>query len=56
MSDNTLNETKIINEIFLKAARNPAFRDKMINSPEIILEQYNLSNTTKEIIIKALRE
>ncbi len=55
MDHNILSESEIINEIFRKAAKDPIFRDKIISTPEVIVEQYNLSDITKKLIVRALK-
>ncbi|MGC1933229.1 MAG: hypothetical protein WA667_30010 [Candidatus Nitrosopolaris sp.] len=39
-----------INEILLRAAREPEFRNQLINQPSNVLEQYNISDEAKSII------
>ncbi len=47
---------QILNEIFAKAAKDPEFRDKLIKEPSSILDKYELSNETKQMILEAVRD
>ncbi len=44
-----------LNEIFVKAAKDPEFRDKLIREPSSVLDKYELSNEIKQMILEAVR-
>jgi len=46
---------QILNEIFVKAAKDPEFRNKLIKEPSSVLDKYELSNETKQLILEAVR-
>jgi len=48
-------EVQTLNEIFAKAAKDPEFRDKLLNESSSILEQYELSNETKQLLVESIR-
>lgn len=45
------NEDAILNEMFEKAIKDAAFRKRLFNDPNTILESYNLSESLKKYII-----
>ncbi len=47
--------TQILNEIFAKAAKDPEFRNKLIKEPSSVLDKFELSNETKQMILEAVR-
>lgn len=47
--------TQILNEIFAKASKDPEFRNKLIKEPSSVLDKYELSNETKQMILEAVR-
>jgi hypothetical protein len=48
-------EVQTLNEIFAKAAKDPEFRNKLLNESASVLEKYELSNETKQILLEAVR-
>lgn len=48
-------EVQTLNEIFAKAAKDPEFRDKLLNESSSVLEQYELSNETKQLLVESIR-
>ncbi len=46
---------QILNEIFAKAAKDPEFRNKLIKEPSSVLDKYELSDETKQMILEAIR-
>ncbi len=51
----TDDELKVLNEIFVKAAEDPTFRKELIDDPDKILANYNLSDNAKQSILDALK-
>ncbi|RMF30039.1 MAG: hypothetical protein D6752_04855 [Candidatus Nitrosothermus koennekii] len=51
----TDNELSVLNEIFVKAAQDPAFRKELLDNPDEILAKYNLSDNAKQSILDALK-
>ncbi|GIU72294.1 MAG: hypothetical protein KatS3mg003_1773 [Candidatus Nitrosocaldaceae archaeon] len=51
----TDNELRVLNEIFVKAAQDPAFRKELFDNPDEILAKYNLSDNAKQSILDALK-
>ncbi len=49
-------EVQILNEIFAKAAKDPEFRNSLLKEPMSVLEEYELSNETKDLILNAVRD
>ncbi len=49
-------EIQTLNEIFAKAAKDPEFRNKLLNESSSVLEKYELSNGTKQLILSAVRD
>jgi hypothetical protein len=47
-------EAEIISEVLLKAASEPEFRNELIKDPDIILEQYDVSQEAKLIIRRSI--
>ncbi len=47
-------DAEIISEILLKAASEPEFRNELIKSPSIVLEQYDVSPEAKMIIKRSI--
>ncbi|HLE34698.1 MAG TPA: hypothetical protein VI698_02300 [Nitrososphaerales archaeon] len=52
-----LNEKEIqaLNEIFAKAARDPEFRNKLLNDSASVLKNYELSSETKKLLLDTVR-
>ena len=48
-------EVQTLNEIFAKAAKDPEFRNKLLNESSSVLEQYELSNETKQMLLESIR-
>ncbi len=48
-------ELRMLSEIFIRAAKDPAFRRELFNEPEKVLAEYNLSSNAKRSILDALR-
>ena len=48
-------ETETLDRIFIMAARNPEFRNKLFSQPEILLKEFDLSDRSKRIIIDTMR-
>lgn len=48
-------EIEVLNTIFSKAAENPEFRNKLFAEPAEILEEFELSDDAKHIIIDTIR-
>ena len=46
----------IINEILLRAANDPEFRNQLIRQPSNVLAQYNISNEAKSIIENSIND
>lgn len=51
----TNDELNVLNEIFTKAATDPAFRRELTDNPDKILAEYNLSDNAKQSILDALK-
>lgn len=49
------NEVQTLNEIFAKAAKDPEFRNKLLNESSSVLEKYELSNETKQLLLESIR-
>ena len=49
-------EVQTLNEIFAKAAKDPEFRNKLLNESSSVLEKYELSNETKQLLLNAVRD
>jgi hypothetical protein len=49
------NELQKLNEIFVKAAKDPEFRNTLLKDPNVVLEKYQLSKETKHTILEAIR-
>ena len=47
-------EIQILNEIFAKAAKEPEFRNMLLKEPSSVLEKYELSSETKQLLLKAI--
>ena len=48
-------EVQTLNAIFAKAAKDPEFRNKLLNESSSVLEQYELSNETKQMLLESIR-
>ncbi|MGH9877545.1 MAG: hypothetical protein ACRD5H_07890 [Nitrososphaerales archaeon] len=48
-------EVQTLNEILAKAAKDPEFRNKLLNESSSVLEQYELSNETKQMLLESIR-
>ncbi|HYV51730.1 MAG TPA: hypothetical protein VE971_00410 [Candidatus Eisenbacteria bacterium] len=46
----------IINEILLRAASDPEFRNQLIRQPSNVLAQYNISTEAKSIIENSIND
>ena len=46
----------IINEILLRAASDPEFRNQLIREPSNVLAQYNISDEAKSIIENSIND
>jgi len=55
MEDIKEKEVHTLNEIFAKAAKDPEFRNKLLNESASVLEKYELSNETKHLLLEAVR-
>ncbi len=44
-----------LNEIFVKTAKDPEFRNKLIKEPSSVLDKYELSHEIKQMILEAVR-
>jgi hypothetical protein len=53
-----INEKQIqaLNEIFAKAAKDPEFRNSLLKEPSSVLEKYELSGETKQMMLNAVRD
>jgi len=49
-------DTVIINEILVRAASDPEFRNQLIRQPSNVLAQYNISDEAKSIIENSINE
>ena len=49
------NDVQTLNEIFAKAAKDPEFRNKLLNESSSVLEKYELSNETKQLLLESIR-
>jgi hypothetical protein len=48
-------ETEVLNTIFSMATKNPEFRNKLLTEPTATLENFEISDRAKHIIIDAIR-
>ena len=57
MEDNQPSEKEmdILNEIFVKASKDPQFRKELLDDPESVLDRYDLSSDAKRSIIDAIK-
>jgi tripartite-type tricarboxylate transporter receptor subunit TctC len=55
MEETDKKDVQTLNEIFAKAAKDPEFRNKLLNDSTSVLEKYELSNETKQMILEAVR-
>ncbi len=55
MEEMNENEVQTLNEIFAKAAKDPEFRNKLLNESASVLGKYELSNETKQLLLEAVR-
>ena len=49
-------EVQALNEIFAKAAKDPEFRNMLLKESSSILEKYELSNETKQLLLKTIQD
>ena len=56
MDEANKKEVQTLNEIFAKAAKDPEFRNSLLKEPSSVLEQYELSSETKQLILNAVRD
>jgi hypothetical protein len=49
-------DAAIINEILLRAASDPEFRNQLIRQPSNVLAQYNISEEAKAIIENSIND
>jgi len=50
------NDSKVISEILYLAHSDPKFRKELFKKPEKVLEQFNVSDNTKKLILKFFDE
>lgn len=48
-------EIQKLNEIFIKAAKEPEFRNILLKDPTAVLEKYQLSDETKHTMLEVVR-
>lgn len=48
-------EAEILNRIFDMATKDPGFRNKLFTEPVVTLEQFEISDRTKRIVIDTIR-
>ncbi len=48
-------EIQILNEIFAKAAQDPEFRKMLLKETSSVLDKYEISDETKQIILEGVR-
>ncbi len=48
-------EIQILNEIFAKATKDPEFRNMLLKEPSSVLDKYELSEETKQVILEGVR-
>lgn len=49
-------EIQALNEIFAKAAKDPEFRNMLLKETSSVLEKYELSLETKQLLLKTILE
>ena len=49
-------EIQALNEIFTKAAKDPEFRNKLLNDGASVLKNYELSSETKKLVLDTVRD
>jgi hypothetical protein len=47
-------DASTINNILVRAASEPEFRNQLIKQPSKVLEQYNISNEAKSVIERSI--
>lgn len=47
---------QILNEIFVKATKDPEFRKALLAGPSSVLDKYELSSEAKQNILSAIKE
>jgi hypothetical protein len=47
-------DASTINNILVRAASEPEFRNQLIKQPSKVLEQYNISNEAKSVIERSM--
>ncbi len=55
MGETNEKEVQTLNEIFAKAAKDPEFRNRLLNESSSVLEKYELSNETKQLLLESIR-
>jgi hypothetical protein len=55
MEETNDKEVQIINEIFVKAVKDPEFRNMLLKEPSSILDKYSLSEQAKKMILEGLQ-
>lgn len=47
---------QVLNEIFVKAAKEPEFRAALLKDASSVLDKYDLSSQSKQMILEAIKE
>lgn len=53
--DIDLNKLEVLNKIFLEAAKNPEFRDRLLSDPKTALSSYDISEDLMEMLVRVIQ-
>ncbi len=54
--DTDSNKLEILNKIFLEAAKNPEFRDRLLNDPKAALSVYDIPEDLMDMLVRVIQE
>jgi len=49
-------EVQVLNEIFARAAKDPEFRNMLLKETSSVLEKYELSSETKQLLLNTIQD